>query len=269
MAVNDAAAGEIIASAENKLIKEAARLQNGKWRGKLGKFLLEGAAYIHDLPGGSGSLVECLLVAESRRWEHHELCSVHAHRIVADKLLEQICDTVTPQGIVAICRQPCHDADEIAARGGLYVICEDVRDPGNLGSIIRTAAAAGVEAVFAPAGCAEVYGPKVVRASSGAVLAVPVIQCHGADDAVRLLRSKGTRIYATHLAGGRLPYDTELRGSCAIIIGNEAHGVSDRLVNLCDARIKLPMPGAVQSLNASVAAGIIIYESLRQRTCLR
>lgn len=254
---------EVITSLENKFVKEVSQLQNAKWRKKLGKFLLEGSAYIADIP--SDFSIEYLLVAESRYAEHHELCERYTHRIVADKLMAQLCDTVTPQGLVAVCRQPEYDINELAARGGLYIICEDVRDPGNLGAIIRTAAAAGATAVLALSGCVEVYSPKVVRASAGAIFAVPVAENLHTHDVVTLLKNHNTHIYATHLEGKHLPYDVDLRGNCAIIIGNEANGISGELADLCDTWIKLPMPGSVQSLNASVAAGIIIYESLRQR----
>ena len=254
---------EIITSSENKFVKEASQLQHTKWRKKLGKFLLEGAAYIADIP--SSFDIEYLLVSESRYAEYLELCEKYSYRIITDKLMTQLCDTITPQGLIAVCRQPSYDINELSARGGLYIICEDIRDPGNLGAIIRTAAAAQATAVLALSGCAESYSPKVVRSSAGAIFAIPIAENLHANDIVPLLKSHNTRIYATHLKGKHLPYDVDLRGNCALIIGNEANGISDELADICDTWIKLPMPGAVQSLNASVAAGIIIYESLRQR----
>ncbi|MCL2616642.1 MAG: RNA methyltransferase [Defluviitaleaceae bacterium] len=254
---------DVVVSAENRFVKEVSLLRSAKQRRKLGKFTLEGAAYIFDIPDTRH--VEYMLVAESRRGEYRALLEKHSHRIVADKLMALLCDTVTPQGVIAVCKQPRHNTLQLVARGGLYVICEDVRDPGNLGTIIRTAEAAGATAVLALCGCTDVYSPKAVRASSGAVFQLPVAEDLAAEDVMALLRGNNTRVYATHLDGGSLPYDVDLRGNCAIIIGNEAHGVSDDLARQCDARIKLPMPGTVQSLNASVAAGVIIYESLRQR----
>jgi len=254
---------EIISSAENKFVKEVSQLQHAKWRKKLRKFLLEGSAYIADIP--SGFHIEYLLVAESRQAEHHDLCQKYMYRIVSDQLMARLCDTVTPQGLIAVGRQPQHNIGELTTLGGLYIICEDVRDPGNLGAIIRTAAAAGATAVLALSGCTESYSPKVLRACAGSIFAIPVAENLQANDIVPLLKKHGTRIYATHLKGTVLPYDIDLRGNCAIIIGNEASGISSKLADMCNAWLKLPMPGAVQSLNASVAAGIIIYESLRQR----
>jgi len=253
----------IIESTDNKFVKEALQLRNAKRRRKLGKFVLEGAAYIADVADNTG--VEYLLVAASQREAHRGLCEKYVHRIVADKLMGLVCDTVTPQGIVAVCRQPRPDSEALAGLGGLYLVCEDVRDPGNLGTIIRTAAAAGVSAVFALPGCVDAYSPKVVRASSGCVFAVHIVDNLDADEVMSLLSRQQARIYAAHLEGSTLPYDTDLCGNCAIIIGNEASGVSPALAGRCDAWLRLPMPGAVQSLNASVAAGIIIYESIRQR----
>lgn len=258
----------VIASPDNKFLKEASRLRGAKYRRKSDKFVLEGAAYIADIPENMGSevsLVEYLLVCESQYDIHRDLCQKHNYRVVADRLLESVSDTVTPQGIIAVCRRPRHNAKALAEAGGLYIICEDVRDPGNFGTIIRTAAAAGVSAVFALPGCVDAYSPKVVRASSGALFAIPVIEDIGVTAVLDLLRQNHTSIYATHLEGSILPYDADLRGNCAIIIGNEAQGISQNLADQCDYWLKLPMPGAVQSLNASVAAGIIIYESLRQR----
>ena len=253
----------IIESADNKFVMEAVQLQSLKHRRKLGKFVLEGAAYIADIPDSSH--VEYLLVAQSQRETYTELCEKHTHRLVADKLLELVCDTVTPQGVVAVCRQPRHNPEALAKIGGIYVLCEDVRDPGNFGTIVRTAAAAGASAVFALPGCVDAYSPKVVRASSGAVFSVPIVGDLLAGEVLALLRRNGTRIYAAHLQGETLPYETNLCGDCAFIIGNEAHGISPALAGECDAWLKLPMPGNVQSLNASVAAAILIYESLRQR----
>jgi len=254
---------EIISSSENKFIKEVSQLQHTKLRKKLGKFMLEGAAYIADIP--SNFDIEYLLVAEGRHAEHRKLCEKYTHRVITDKLMAQLCDTVTPQGVIAVCRQPEYNINELATHGGLYIICEDVRDPGNLGAIIRTAAAAGATAVLALSGCTESYSPKVVRSAAGAIFAVPIAENLHAHDIIPLLKNNDTHIYATHLEGKKLPYDVDLYGNCAIIIGNEANGISDELADMCDTWIKLPMPGPVQSLNASVAAGIIIYESLRQR----
>ena len=252
----------IIESPANKFVALAIQLQSAKFRRKLGKFVLEGAAYIADIvdPGR----VEYLLVAQSRAHLYGDLCARHTHRVVADGLMELVCGTVTTRGIAAVCTIPQYGAEDAARTGGLYVVCEALRDPGNLGTIIRTAAAAGAAAVLALPGCADAYAPKVVRASSGGVLSLPVLTGQCAEQCLRALRGRGVRIYAAHLDALATPYDVDLRGDNVVVIGNEARGVSAELAQQCTGLIKLPMPGAVDSLNASVAAGIVIYEFLRQ-----
>ena len=138
-------------------------------------------------------------------------------------------------------------------------------DPGNLGTVIRTADACGADAVFLSKGSVDLYNPKVLRATMGSLFHVPVFQNIDLHALSEKMQAKQIPLYAAHLKGDRYPYALPLQDACAFLIGNEARGLSEDAAALCDAWVKIPMPGQAESLNASVAAGVLLYEVVRQR----
>ena len=145
------------------------------------------------------------------------------------------------------------------------LLAEELNDRGNLGTVIRTADACGADAVFLSKGSVDLYNPKVLRATMGSLFHVPVFQNIDLHALSEKMQAKQIPLYAAHLKGDRYPYALPLQDACAFLIGNEARGLSEDAAALCDAWVKIPMPGQAESLNASVAAGVLLYEVVRQR----
>jgi TrmH family RNA methyltransferase len=186
--------------------------------------------------------------------------------VFRDSLFESLAETVTPPGILAVCQQQSFSCRGLITPGGLYLMGEMLSDPGNVGALIRTAAAAGADGVFLGKGSAELYNPKVLRAAAGAALRIPVATGVDISEAVVWLKEAGVCLYAADPRGDSLPYDIDfLKGGC-LLVGHETQGVSETMLALADARLRLPMQdGASESLNASVAGSILLYEAVRQR----
>jgi len=180
---------------------------------------------------------------------------------VSSKVMRSISDTETPQGILVL----LHRRELILATSLDFVLIPDgVRDPGNLGSMLRTAAAAGVQAVFLPPGTVDAYSPKVVRAAMGAHFRLPILEISWQEVKTRLV-TDSLDIYLAAMEGG-IRYDqADLRHPLALIIGGEASGASPDAERLVGARLHIPMPGGSESLNAAAAAAIILFEIVRQR----
>jgi TrmH family RNA methyltransferase len=178
----------------------------------------------------------------------------------APDVLAAASDTVTPQGIVALVRWP-----EIKSMGrGVQLVLDAVQDPGNVGTLLRTAEATGVQQVICIVGTADVYSPKVVRAAMGAHFRLSIVQDVAWDEAPSFLLD-ADNVYAA-VASATMPYyAADWRQSAALIVGNEANGVSERGVAIATKQISIPMSGPVESLNAAVAGSVILFEAQRQR----
>ncbi len=249
-----------IESIHNKIIKEIISFKNKRDRDKKGLFILEGERLISEI--NDEWEIKYVAVAESYT------SSIKADKIyrVSDKLFEKITDTVNPQGILAVCKIKDFNIENIDFNGSpLFVVLENVTDPGNMGTIIRTADAAGADGVFLSKGCVDIYNSKVIRATMGSVFHLPIYRNVDVMSIVKSMNERGIVTAAAHLKGIKMPYDINLKGGCAIIIGNEANGLSDELSNEAGCLVKIPMPGRAESMNAGVAAGILIYEAVRQR----
>lgn len=190
--------------------------------------------------------------------------------IVADSVFRQLSDTVTPQGILAMVQMPHYSREEILLgnAGGVYketkvLVLEDIQDPGNMGTILRTAEGAGMSGVILSKGCVDVFNPKVVRSTMGALFRVPFYVCEDVVSEMVDLHGRGFSFYAAHLQGKenycRVSYD----GKVGILIGNEAKGLSDPVADLADVKVKIPMEGELESLNAAVSAALFSYEVWR------
>ena len=179
------------------------------------------------------------------------------------RLMDSIAGTDSPQGVLAVMRMRRLPLPESA---DFVIIADGVQDPGNLGTLFRTAAAAKADAVLLMPGCADEFSPKVIRSGMGTHFRLPILKTDW-DRAEKWLRSfPGMRILAADSDGGISCWETDLRGPAAIIIGSEGNGPCDRALELADARILIPMPGEIESLNAGIAAGILIFEVVRQRS---
>lgn len=185
---------------------------------------------------------------------------------VPDRLFNEISDVETPQGILAVVPFRTSKIEDIDVDNKPFLLLLDrVQDPGNLGSIIRTADAFGIDGIIVTEGCVDVYNPKVVRATMGSILRVPIYHHKSSQDIIMQLKKKGATVYSTSLEGKEFIQNMDFKQFSLLIIGNESKGVSISLEGLADNLIKIPMVGKAESLNAAVASSIIMYECLRQR----
>lgn len=241
----------IITSKDNPCIKRVKKLYKKSYRDECGVFLAEGERLVFDAVK-SGAETETLFVTEKFGNVNISADNVYT---VDDKMMAYISDTENPQGILAVIKKRKFSAADIKEP---CVICDRVSDPGNLGTIIRTADAAGFGSVVLLPGCADVYSPKTVRASMGSVFHIPVIQCDFSE-------ISGMEILCADLNNSSFIYDYDFKKPFGVVIGNEANGISKEIMDGCSARIKIPMPGKSESLNAAVSFAVIAFEALRQR----
>ena len=188
------------------------------------------------------------------------------YELVSEAVCRHLSDTMTPQGVVAVVDYPKTSLEEILHGEGIacLILLENIQDPGNLGTILRTAEAAGITGIIMNRDTVDPLHPKVVRSTMGAVFRMPFIVANDFHKVILRLKDEGYDIYAAHL-DGRDFYDADYRKPCAFLIGNEGNGLTDHTAALADGKIRIPMEGQVESLNASVAAALIMYEVRRQR----
>ncbi len=261
----------LISSSQNPAVKEIKSLKSRRDREEKGLFYVEGLRIVEEALEENADIVEVAVTEEFAADARNAgiLGKIEVLRIktylFAQKLFKEITDTETPQGILAVMRIRRHELESELDRNGLYVIMDSIRDPGNMGTIIRTADAAGFSGVILSKGCVDVYNPKVLRSTMGSVFHMPVYHAGDMPETIKILKSNGINILVSHLDGKASLFEADLRSGAAIVVGSEAEGVSDQLKALADLLVKIPMPGRAESLNASVAAGIMIYEAVRQR----
>ena len=186
--------------------------------------------------------------------------------IVADSVFQQMSDTKTPQGILTILRIPSYTWEDLFRDAHpLVMILEDLQDPGNVGTIFRTGEGAGVSGIILTKNSVDVTNPKVIRSTMGSVYRMPYVYAENVESLKVELSSRKIKTYAAHLDGKR-SYDREdYLGGSAFLIGNEGNGLSAEASEMADHLIRIPMCGQVESLNAAMAAGILMYEAARQR----
>ncbi|UTH73866.1 RNA methyltransferase [Chromobacterium sp. IIBBL 290-4] len=254
-----------ITSPHNDEVKALARLvQSSRDRRKEGVMVLEGIHLLESWlqAGGAPSRVYLNEAAQSK----HEVTQL-LERLPAGTVVVSLPEAVMAKAtalasaaeLLALCPRPQPaEPDAAAAR----VMLEDIQDPGNLGTILRTAAAAGVYEIFLSKGCVDVFSPKVLRSGMGAHFALNI---HEHADLAAELQGFAGRKLVTHLEGSSSLYGHDLTGPLALVFGNEGAGVSDGLLRLADARIRIPMPGHAESLNVAMAATVCLFERVRQQ----
>lgn len=267
-----------ITSLSNPHIKNIKALQNkSSLRKKEGLFVIEGLKMFVETPC---EIIKNVFVSEGllndlsnekgftgqlRKDALKKLKSVQYIKISND-ILKSISDTVTPQGIFVICKSFDYSIDKIInkEKKQIFLVLDEIKDPGNMGTIIRTAEGAGVAAVIMNSKCVDIFNPKVTRATMGSIFRVPFIIEETLDETIKFLKRKGVVTYAAHLSGKEYFDEENFKESVAIFVGNEAKGLSDEVAKFADRYIKIPMEGQVESLNASVAAAILMYEARRK-----
>ena len=247
----------MITSKSNSQYKRIKKLlTSSKARSREGRFVVEGERIVKEAPL---ELMDFICVSESYA-EGKKLPSFA--QVFSDDVFRSLSDTVTPQGILAVIKQPSCSLEKIIsdAEGtkALYLLLDDIRDPGNLGTIIRTAEAAGVSGVIMSKGCADIFNPKVIRSTMGSIYRVPFTESPLKEAALKLKES-GASVYAAAAAAEVFYNEVDYGEKNAFVIGNEAHGISGEVLDCADVKIKIPMAGEVESLNAAISAAIIMY----------
>ena len=237
----------MITSLHNKEIKEtAALLARKKERDRRGLFVVEGPKMFGEAPMERIERVYLAQSAAAQMYEKYgDRLSGLSCETVSDEVFVKMSDTKTPQGILCLVRQQHYNIEEILRENKekqmLFIILEDIQDPGNLGTIFRTAEAAGADGVIMSSWTADIYNPKTIRSTMGSVYRVPFFHVDQMEEAVRRLQKAGVAVYAAHL-GGTAAYDAcDYQKSTAFLIGNEAKGLREETAACADARITIPM----------------------------
>lgn len=254
---------EITASTNSKC-KYVKSLSQKKSRQKYGEYTIEGIKSVNDAIA-SERIITALYVSfdfyENNEFNYPENISIYK---VSDDVFAKMCDTKAPQGILAVVKME-QDVNFIADISKTYIYCDGINDPGNLGTIIRTADAAGFDGVLLSDGCVDLYSPKTVRSSMGSFFNVKVVT-NVTHEMLNEYKSKGFQLVGGALSDKTIDYRmADMKKPTIIIVGNEANGISDEVISMCQC-VKIPILGKAESLNVGVAAAILMYELVRQRT---
>ena len=260
----------LISSKEHELVKLAVALQQKKTRDEKRLCLLEGLRLVEDALLAGWSISQ-LVVGEAAATEARVaslLAAAEARAIptylATEAVLKKIATTNSPQGVVAIAAQPPAMLPA-SAKGGVWLVADELQDPGNFGTILRSADAAGCNGVFMTGNGVDPFGPKAVRATMGSLFHLPVAVVPDPSQALAWLRRQGLPVLVAD-AGGTIAYDkVDYTDGCVLVIGNEARGVSDYWLAAADTVVSIPIYGRAESLNAAVAASLLVYEAARQR----
>ncbi|MFW5999483.1 MAG: TrmH family RNA methyltransferase [Halanaerobiaceae bacterium] len=255
---------EIITSEKNQKIKELKKLYRSKWRRKTGRYVLEGVRLIRAALK-AGAVFDRVFVTPELAAEEDLPGRLQSRTgidviYVAQQLIENISDTVSPQGITAIVADPDYTREDITETGPVLVL-DRIQDPGNMGTLIRTAAAAGYAGIICLKGCVDIYNLKVLRATMGAIFQLPVVTGEELNSFLAQMLPDERRLICCDLAGEKYYHQLSYTFPHMLVIGNEARGICNSILEVADEIVKIPLYGEVESLNAAVAGGIVIYES--------
>ena len=258
----------MITSAQNKRIQEVRRLgMKRKEREAAGLYIAEGIRLVEEALSHASDCAYLLWCAPLSERAEKLVAGFASEGVSVDEitpqLMESIAGTDSPQGVLAVMRMAALPLPE---KADFVVIADGIQDPGNLGTLFRTAAAAGADALLLMPGCADEFSPKVIRSAMGTHFRLPFARMDWSGAEKWLNGLPGMQVLAADSDGGVSCWDTDLTGPTALVIGSEANGPCDQALKLADARILIPMPGAIESLNAGIAAGILLFEVVRQRS---
>ena len=253
----------ILTSLQNPKLKLLRALHARKERQKQQRFLLETTTLLEEARRWNWPIAE---VFATPTWlERHGTHWNAPVTVVAESIFPQLVTTETPEGVVALAPIPTPASLPELAPDSLFVALDALQDPGNLGTVIRTADAAGAQAILLGKGTVDPYSPKVVRSTMGSLFHLPLIPLPDLYSALDLLADRGATLVATSLGATKSLYDLDLRGPTVWLIGNESQGLSEAALAHATTQIRIPMPGHAESLNAAVAAAVCLFETVRQR----
>lgn len=245
-------------------------IKRGKTRKEEGLFVVEGIRICRELDPedvkilyvSENFLESAKDIPETAQWLRR-----FRYETVTLPVMKAMADTQNPQGILALARQKSYELKDLIPKDepACLIVLETLQDPGNLGTIIRAGEGAGVTGVIMDETTVDLYNPKVIRSTMGSAFRMPFVYTDSLADACETLKKAGIRLYAAHLNGAESYEKADYTGPCGFLIGNEANGLTDETAALADACVKIPMKGKLESLNAAVAASVLMFEAARQR----
>ena len=255
----------IIQSKDNPIIIEIKKLKEKKYRNIENKFIVEGFRFVSEALQ-SEFQVAIVIVCEDQGSRYKKFEIEHMLQLdtkvyyIKKQLFNVLCSTESPQGILAVVT---NKQSKLNYNNGFYILVDGVQDPGNLGTLIRTADAAGALGVILLRGTVDAFNEKTLRATMGSIFHLPVVEFKDLEGLQSLVTS-GFRLIVSSLEGENNFYDQNLQGKIIIVVGNEGNGVSKEIENLADSKVKIPMPGSAESLNVAIAGSIMMFEYVRQ-----
>ena len=263
---------EIIASKDNEVIKNVRKLKEKKYRDLENAYIVEGIKMVKEAILEKASIRQIIICDDCEKSDNipkelmYEIAKYDC-LYVTSKIFKYISEVQTPQGVLAVVEKNNNGTNgetDINYNEDIIVALDDIQDPGNLGTILRTVDSVGLTQVLVSKGTADCYNPKVVRSSMGAIYRVKVIECEDLLETLKEVKKNKFKVLVTSLGDSKNIYEMKYNKK-VLVIGNEANGVEERIMNIADEKIKIPMLGRTESLNAAVATGIILYEYVRQK----
>lgn len=254
---------KIISSKDNRIYKELIKLGQKKYRDRMGKYLIEGENLLYEAIR-YGHLIDKIVIREGADFSIESKVPIFK---LSYGLFSEIADTTTSQGVIAVVKKKdaILEAFENESKPeDNIVVLDRLQDPGNIGTIIRTAEGAGYKGVICMKGTADVYAPKVVRAAAGSLFRIPIIYISSENELFQLTDRLNKRLTVSILDGDYKYYNVNLKSGIALVVGNEGNGCNKEIIRAADYKITIPMAGELESLNAAVATGILMYEAIRQ-----
>ncbi|MCI8654703.1 MAG: RNA methyltransferase [Clostridia bacterium] len=260
---------QLITSKDNETIKHIKKLSEKKYRDEKQQYIIEGIKIVEEAIQEKVEIEEIVICQESigkgeipetliRKIENHPYKCTYA----SEKVFKTLTQVTNPQGIIAVIRK--ENVTDIKYSEDIIVVLDNVQDPGNLGTILRTVDSIGLKQLIVSKGTADIYNPKVVRSTMGAIFRVKVLEKENLKEAIEEMRQHQYKLVATSLQTEKEIYDINYDKKI-IVMGNEANGVERVIQDIADERVKIPMLGKTESLNVSIATGIILYEYVRQK----
>lgn len=257
-----------ISSKDNNLIKHIKKLKEKKYRDEYGEYVIEGVKLIGEAIQENvqiSEIVVCEGCGASEIIENHLRYEMAKYECiyVPQNIFKIISDVENPQGILAVIKKET-SIDKIDYSANLILALDDVQDPGNLGTILRTVDSVGLKQILVSKGTTDCYNPKVVRSTMGAIFRVKVFECEKLENTLQEAKNNGFGVMCTCFNTKKTIYDVCFDKK-VVVVGNEANGVSKNIISLANEKVIIPMPGKAESLNVSVATGIILYEYVRRQ----
>jgi len=256
---------QVITSKDNEIVKDIKKLKDKKYRDQANKFIIEGTRILEDAILENAQ-IDMIVICEDcvKNIDKKLMYEIAKHNCVyvTEKVFNTISDVTNPQGVLAVIKRDLNNT-QIDYSEQIIVVLDGIQDPGNLGTILRTIDSANLKQVIVSKQTADSYNPKVVRSTMGGIFRVNVIQVDNLVEELKQMQKQGFEIVVTSLDTDDSVYDISYTKK-VIVIGNEANGVSEEVQKIANKKVKIPMLGKTESLNASVAAGIMIYEYVRQ-----